>query len=177
MKKTIFVSLAFVFVMAVGLLAQDAASQGTTKAATQGQKQTSHTKTVTGCLQKGDEPDEFSITGKDGKTWGLRSSTVKLDQHVGHEVTVSGSAHRESEAEENKEKAEHKEGRSDGEGGWKRGIWRHTGHPSQNGERKLQQVVFGAKLTKASAMLAFFLGFLQQEPENISRQPQSILRA
>ena len=110
MKKMIFVSLAFVFVMAVGLRAQDATSQDSAKSGAQEHKSTSHTKTVTGCLQKGDEADEFSITGKDGKTWGLRSSTVKLDQHVGHEVTVSGSAHRESEAEEKKEKAEHKEG-------------------------------------------------------------------
>ena len=110
MKKMIVVSVAFVFVMSVGLWAQDAASQDSTKAGAQEQKTTNHTKTVTGCLQKGDEADEFSITGKDGKTWGLRSSTVKLDQHVGHEVTVSGSAHRESEAEEKKEKAEHKEG-------------------------------------------------------------------
>jgi glycogen debranching enzyme len=31
------------------------------------------TKTVTGCLQKGDEPGEVSITGEDGKSWGLRS--------------------------------------------------------------------------------------------------------
>jgi len=43
----------------------------------------SHTKIVTGCLQKGDEPGEFSITGQDGRTWGLRSSSVKLEQHVG----------------------------------------------------------------------------------------------
>ena len=106
MKKMIFASLSFVFVMSVVLWAQDAASQGTTKPAAQEQKHASHTKTVTGCLQKGDEPDEFTITGKDGKTWDLRSSTVKLEQHVGHEVTVSGSPHRESKAEQKKEKAE-----------------------------------------------------------------------
>ena len=29
--------------------------------------------TVTGCLQKGDEPGEYSITGEDGKRYGLRS--------------------------------------------------------------------------------------------------------
>ena len=110
MKRMIYVSFVFVFVMSVALLAQDAASQGSAKAGAQEQKHTSHAKTVTGCLQKGDEPDEFSITGKDGKTWGLRSKTVKLEEHVGHQVTVSGSAHRESEAEEHKEKAEHKEG-------------------------------------------------------------------
>ena len=37
--------------------------------------------TVTGCLQKGDEADEFSITGEDGKTYGLRSSAVDLSKH------------------------------------------------------------------------------------------------
>ena len=70
------------------------------------QKPVGHTKTVTGCLQRGDEPGEFSITGQDGKSWGLRSSSVKFDQHVGHQVTVTGSAARERKAEENKEKKE-----------------------------------------------------------------------
>ena len=41
-------------------------------------------------LQKGYEPDEFSITGENGKVWGLRSSAVKLGGHLGHKVTVSG---------------------------------------------------------------------------------------
>ena len=59
-------------------------------------------------MQKGDEPGEFSITSKDGKTWGLRSRSVKLDEHVGHKVTVTGSAHRESKAQEKAE--EKKEG-------------------------------------------------------------------
>jgi lipid-binding SYLF domain-containing protein len=68
------------------------------------QKPMSHTKTVTGCLQKSGEPNEFSITGEDGKSWGLRSSSVKLDQHVGHQVTVTGYTARETRAEENKEK-------------------------------------------------------------------------
>jgi len=68
------------------------------------QEPTSHAKTVTGCLQKGDEPNEFSIIGEDGNSWGLRSSSVKLDEHVGHQVTVTGSPVRETRAEENKEK-------------------------------------------------------------------------
>ena len=63
---------------------------------------------LTGCLQKGDEPDEFTITGEDGKTWGLRSSDVKLADHVGHKVTVTGSPVRESKAAAKKEKAEGK---------------------------------------------------------------------
>src|SRR4029077_6377276 len=66
--------------------------------------------TVTGCLQKSDSPDEFAITGKNGKTWELRSKTVKLDEHVGHTVTVTGVRHHESKAEEAKEvKVEGKE--------------------------------------------------------------------
>jgi hypothetical protein len=60
-------------------------------------------KAVTGCLQKGDQADLFSITGEDGKSWDLRSSTVKLADHVGHQVTVTGSPTREAKAEEKKE--------------------------------------------------------------------------
>ncbi len=36
----------------------------------QAQKSAKNKKTVTGCLQKGDEPDEFSIQGEDGKSLG-----------------------------------------------------------------------------------------------------------
>ncbi|HYK48272.1 MAG TPA: hypothetical protein VEU94_00995 [Terriglobales bacterium] len=61
------------------------------------------TKAVTGCLQKGDQADLFSITGEDGKSWDLRSSSIKLDEHVGHKVTVTGSPTREAKAEEKKE--------------------------------------------------------------------------
>lgn len=46
--------------------------------------------TVTGCLAKGDEAGEYSITGDDGKTYGLRSSKIKLAEHLGHKVTVAG---------------------------------------------------------------------------------------
>ena len=59
--------------------------------------------TVTGCLQKGDSADEFAITGENGKAWELRSKTVKLDEHVGHTVTVTGVRHHETKAEEAKE--------------------------------------------------------------------------
>ena len=58
---------------------------------------------MTGCLQKGDQPDQFSITGEDRKSWDLRSTTVKLADHVGHQVTVTGSPTREAKAEEKKE--------------------------------------------------------------------------
>jgi hypothetical protein len=46
--------------------------------------------TVTGCLTKGDKASEYFITGDDGKTYGLHSSTVKLADHQGHKVTVTG---------------------------------------------------------------------------------------
>lgn len=62
--------------------------------------------TVTGCLQKGDEADEFSITGEDGKTYGLRSSAVDLSKHLGHKVTVTGTLKAESYEKEKGEREE-----------------------------------------------------------------------
>jgi len=67
------------------------------------EKKAEKSQTLTGCLQKGDEAGEFSIKGEDGKTWGLRSTSVKLDQHIGHQVTVTGSTTHETKAEEKKE--------------------------------------------------------------------------
>ena len=77
----------------VALIAQTAAPE----------KKAEKSQTVTGCLQKGDEAGECSIKGEDGKTWGLRSTSVKLDQHIGHQVTVTGSTTHETKAEEKKE--------------------------------------------------------------------------
>jgi hypothetical protein len=77
----------------VALIAQSAAPE----------KKAEKSHTVTGCLQKGDEAGEFSIKGEDGKTWGLRSTSVKLDEHIGHQVTVTGSTTHETKAEEKKE--------------------------------------------------------------------------
>ena len=77
----------------VALIAQTAAPE----------KKAEKSQTVTGCLQKGDEAGEFSIKGEDGKTWGLRSTSVKLDQHISHQVTVTGSTTHETKAEEKKE--------------------------------------------------------------------------
>ena len=65
--------------------------------------------TVTGCLQKGDEPDEFSITGEDGKTYGLRSSVVDLSKHLGHKVTITGNLKAESYEKEKGEREEHEQ--------------------------------------------------------------------
>src|SRR5258706_8055825 len=63
---------------------------------------------VTGCLQKGDEMGGFTITGKDGKVWELHGKKVDLSGHVGHTVTVTGSAANRSKAEEEKVEANEK---------------------------------------------------------------------
>ena len=114
MKKLLLVCLACPLLVSLIAVAQstkqdDPATQDTAKTNAQdkqAEKPAKETTTVTGCLQKGDEAGEFSIAGEDGKLWGLRSSTVKLEDHVGHKVTVAGTASGESKAEEEKEKKE-----------------------------------------------------------------------
>lgn len=112
MKSIRFVSLVLAMTVVVALtsasIAQSKKSHGA-KAAS---------KTVTGCLQKGDEADEYSITDADGKTYGLRSSSVKFADHLGHKVTVSGHLRPESEeneANERKEKNEQNEKKEAGD--------------------------------------------------------------
>ncbi len=92
------VAALFISLCPIALLAQETAAPATPAA-----KPMHHGITVTGCLQKGDSADEFAITGENGKTWELRSKTVKLDEHVGHTVTVTGVRHHETKAEEAKE--------------------------------------------------------------------------
>jgi len=66
--------------------------------------------TATGCLQKGDEPSGYTLTADDGKVWELQSTKVKLADHVGHKVTVMGTATKGSDAmEKKKESSETKE--------------------------------------------------------------------
>jgi hypothetical protein len=111
MRKSTFAFLAFALLLSVIALAQDTAKPGdakpdSTKAVAQEkqeQKPASPETTVTGCLQKGDEPGEFAITGEDGKSWDLHSTAVKLNEHISHKVTVTGTITRESKAEEKKE--------------------------------------------------------------------------
>jgi hypothetical protein len=63
------------------------------------------TVTITGCLQKGDEANEFAITGEDGKKYELTSKQVALKDHVGHKVTVTGTLRREErDADEDESK-------------------------------------------------------------------------
>jgi len=48
------------------------------------------TRTLTGCLQKGDDADEYKLTTAKGSTWELKSNGHKLSHHVGHTVTITG---------------------------------------------------------------------------------------
>lgn len=75
--------LCALFLMLATLLAvaQDSSSDSKSK---------SDTRTVTGCLSKGDRADEFLLTAKDGSTWEVRSSTASLADHVGHTVSATG---------------------------------------------------------------------------------------
>jgi hypothetical protein len=70
----------FMFAGAAGL----ATAQDTTK--------TTHkkTRTLTGCLQKGEDANEFNLTVKDGGTWEIKSDSLKLGEHVGHTVKITG---------------------------------------------------------------------------------------
>jgi hypothetical protein len=70
--------------IALFMFAGLATAQDTTK--------TTHkkTRTLTGCLQKGEDANEYNFTAKDGGTWEIKSDSVKLDEHVGHTVKITG---------------------------------------------------------------------------------------
>ena len=79
--------LLFVLVLAFGIcsaMAQDTTSDTHSK---------SKTRTITGCLSKGDNSassNEYLLTANDGSTWEVRSDSVSLAKHVGHTVTATG---------------------------------------------------------------------------------------
>src|SRR5215470_10343121 len=99
MEKVVRMFALFAFALALGAYVTPSASAQ--------EKSASSKTTVTGCLQKGDEPGEYSITGEDGKTYGLRSKAVNLSQHLGHKVTVTGTLRAESAEKEKGEAEEH----------------------------------------------------------------------
>src|ERR1700676_3270564 len=47
-------------------------------------------RTVTGCLQKTDDANEYKLTTAGGATWEVKSDRVQLADHVGHTVTLTG---------------------------------------------------------------------------------------
>src|SRR5579863_1505771 len=75
----VFLAL-FVFAGTAGL----ATAQDTTK--------TTHkkTRTLSGCLQAGDSANEYKLTTARGGTWELHADSVKLGDHVGHTVRITG---------------------------------------------------------------------------------------
>lgn len=73
-----------------------------------GDEKMEKSKHVTGCLQKGDESEGFTISDKKGKVWELHGKQVKLAKHVGHTVTVTGSATNRSKEDEEKYEANEK---------------------------------------------------------------------
>lgn len=98
MQKLAIPSAWIVFILFVSLSPASlhgAANTDEAKKAPAGPRQT-----VTGCLQKGDEAGGFMITGEDGKVWEVHGKAVKLAGHVGHTVTVTGSAGKRSKAQE-----------------------------------------------------------------------------
>lgn len=99
MQKMVRLFALLLFVFALGAYVTPSASAH--------EKSAGGKTTVTGCLQKGDEAGEYSITGEDGKTYGLRSKTVKLSQHLGHRVTITGTLRAESAEKEKGEAEEH----------------------------------------------------------------------
>jgi hypothetical protein len=70
----------FMFAATAGL----ATAQDTTKTTHQ------KTRTLTGCLQKSADADEYQLTTKAGGTWEIKSDSVKLGPHAGHTVMVTG---------------------------------------------------------------------------------------
>lgn len=56
------------------------------------QTKTTHKKvrTLSGCLSAGEDANEFKLTTAKGATWEITSDAVKLGDHVGHTVTITG---------------------------------------------------------------------------------------
>ena len=109
MRKLIFVSIAAALFVSATAFAQDTLKpadvtpSNTAPVAQEAQKPASPDTTVTGCVQKGDQPGEVAITGEDGKVWELHSTTSKLDEHINHKVTITGTATRDTKVEAKKE--------------------------------------------------------------------------
>ena len=55
------------------------------------EKKTTHmkTRTLTGCLQKGDDAKEYKLMSDTGN-WDVKSDSVQLAPHVGHTVSITG---------------------------------------------------------------------------------------
>jgi hypothetical protein len=80
----LLLGLMLVVIASMLALAQDASRDTKSK---------SDTRTITGCLSKGDNSassNEYLLTANDGSTWEVRSDAVSLADHVGHTVSATG---------------------------------------------------------------------------------------
>src|SRR4051794_19453236 len=65
---------------------------------------------ITGCVQKGQEANGYTLKTNDGKMYELMSGTQDLSPHVGHTVTLTGTkTHAAKAIEEKKEVSEKQE--------------------------------------------------------------------
>src|SRR5258708_8685905 len=79
-----------------------------------------------------------NLTAKDGATWEVKSDSIKLDDHVGHTVQVTGVvAHHKEHAIKEDAKAEMKEHDMDKDA---QGAWPHEGHAFHQVQRKLPEI-------------------------------------
>ena len=78
------IAMAFLGLFLFACAAALATPQDTTK--------TTHkkTRTLTGCLQKGDDANEYKLTTASGGTWEIKSDAVRLGDHANHTVRVTG---------------------------------------------------------------------------------------
>ena len=81
--QTLLMLAALTSLITLGAIAQDTTTSGSGKGK-------ANTRTVTGCLSKGDSSNEYLLTANEGSTWEVRSSQVSLADHIGHTVTATG---------------------------------------------------------------------------------------
>jgi hypothetical protein len=103
-KKVVYMLIAFAGVAA--LSSWYLVAQGEDK---DEQKAAGKSVTVTGCLAKGESPNEFYLTGDNGQKYEVRSDSVRLSEHVGHKVKATGTTVKESSGDDDDEKAERNE--------------------------------------------------------------------
>ena len=77
-------TLALVALCGLSFLPAIGASQNETK------DKDASLRTLTGCLSKGEKAGEYNLVTPEGNTWEIHTKTVKLSEHVGHTVTISG---------------------------------------------------------------------------------------
>lgn len=79
--------------MLLGLILVGLGSSWTFAQQSNDTKSKSETRTITGCLSKGDNSassKEYLLTASDGSTWEVRSDAVSLGDHLGQTVEATG---------------------------------------------------------------------------------------